>query len=78
MFVKLGRLEVARQLLMGSHCGGREHLHKGGSVLGGFPDLKQLPSSGVETPLAPASPFGRRLHWLGYTDKTCLRRLENP
>ncbi|MEH2292070.1 hypothetical protein [Nostoc sp.] len=35
---------------MGSHCGGREHLHKGGSVLGGFPDLKQLPSSGVETP----------------------------
>ncbi|MEH2456885.1 hypothetical protein [Nostoc sp.] len=29
------RLEVARQLLMGSHCGGREHLHKGGSVLGG-------------------------------------------
>ncbi|MEH2410089.1 hypothetical protein [Nostoc sp.] len=32
--------------------GGREHLHK---------------ASGVETPLAPASPFGRRPHWLGYT-----------
>ncbi|MEH2316303.1 hypothetical protein [Nostoc sp.] len=23
-----GRLEVTRQLLMGSHCGGREHLLK--------------------------------------------------
>ncbi|MBN3939055.1 MAG: hypothetical protein V7L21_03665 [Nostoc sp.] len=25
-----------------------------------------------ETPLALASPFGRRPHWLGYTDKTHL------
>ncbi|MEH2277267.1 MAG: hypothetical protein V7K40_21380 [Nostoc sp.] len=39
---------------MGSHCGGRVPRHKGGSAPLRFPDLKQLPSSGVETPYSPS------------------------
>ncbi|MEH2422968.1 MAG: hypothetical protein V7K48_19250 [Nostoc sp.] len=66
--LRASAIEFARQLLMGSHCGlGVSLIEASGMETPYSPSLRDAPRTGILRQ-ALASPFGRRPHWLGYTN----------